>query len=400
MSVEEFKPNFLSDDESKDIATRQLLSFLYVNEEGRKKRAPSMALFSLSKIPPDAITEEPPLFKWKSRRIYDVDGVLLFWDQSIQLDDVNTLTVRTAASDLLRTPVWSVRAGKTHDFDTLIEKTRSALNDSGLKPVQEDETAPRLICYAYPKLGILAASVNHPNERYVVDLWERKPIPVEKHQKGHQNGHGSEPREESVKTVWSPYDLVTRATVDRYRARFQRQSGTLNGMPSNPARLGPAIAIATAGSTLKTTDPELLPVISQERSSYCAPATMAMILRHHGIVETQEIIASKMGTTSGGTYPDDQAEAVEELTYDALIGTLDLTTSFAEGKAEIIDNRPFKTGGVAHARACCGFMIESNLKEWLYIYDPMPVDAGDMYFEAWEPPYHGDYIYVRPRSSP
>jgi hypothetical protein len=397
MPIDEFNPVFLSDSESKEIATRQLLSFLSVTEEESQKRAPSKKLFSLSKIPTDAITDAPLLFKWKSRPIYDVDGVLLFWDQSIELDDANSLTVRTAASDLLRTPVWSVRAGEKQDLDTLISKAREALGDSPeLEPVLVDhETTPRMICYAYPRLGMLAASRTQPSVRFILDLWERKPIPVEKP----PHGAESEPREESVSTIWSPYDLVTRATVDRFRARFRRQRGSLPRLPTSPEQLRPAVAAARATIEELTTDPELSPKIGQTKSSFCAPATMQMILRHHHVNKTQRQIADEMDTTPDGTRPEDQADAVDNLTSDTFVGLLDKTTSFTEAKDEIRANRPFKTGDIGHARACCGFMIETNIREWLYIYDPLPVDAGDIYFESWEANYHWDYIYVRPSPS-
>ena len=127
MDLDKYKPNFLTDDESKEIATRQILSFLSVNEEESHKRGPSKALFSLSKIPAGAIDDQAPFFTWQGRPIYDVDGVLLFRDQSIDLDGKNSLTVRTAGSDLLRTPVWSVRAGVNPGFDTLISDALSEL---------------------------------------------------------------------------------------------------------------------------------------------------------------------------------------------------------------------------------------------------------------------------------
>src|SRR5688500_20394854 len=90
MPIDEFKFAYISEDDSKEIATRQLLSFLSVNEEERKKRAPSKALFSLSKIQPGAMTDACPFFKWERRRIYDVDGFLMLWDHTFKLDDIHS----------------------------------------------------------------------------------------------------------------------------------------------------------------------------------------------------------------------------------------------------------------------------------------------------------------------
>lgn len=395
MPIDEFKFRYLSEEESKEIATRQLLSFLSLNDEERKKRAPSKELFSLSNIPPDAMTEAPPFFKWESRRIHDVDNFLLFWDQTLRLDDTNSLTVRVAGTDLLRTPVWSVSAGKTEPLDDLISIARHALhNFPNLKPVLMDgEEVPRLICYSYPRLGILAASVAQPGERFVIDLWQRKPMPVKKEE--HED---DKPREESVTTVWSPYDFVTRATVDRFRALFDRQSGDVPPMPASLEQITPAVAAARDKICERTTTPELKK-IGQETSYFCAPATMEMILRRLGVPKDQYAIANAMGTNKGGTRPIDQAEAVDDLTGKDFVGSLDSITSFDEAKEEIIANRPFKTGSVAHARACCGFMVEKTLKEWLYIYDPWPPFEGKIYFESWVADYLRDYVYVLPSLS-
>ena len=402
MPVDAFNPNFLSDEDSKRIATRQLLSFLSVTEEDRKKRGPSKELFSLSKIPPDAICSTEPFFKWTSRRIFDVDNVQLFWDQSIVLDETNTLTVRTAASDLLRTPVWSVRAGKTRKFENLIDNGREAINDSpSLEPVLMDGESkpPRLVCYAYPKLGILAASKDDPTLRFVVDLFDRRLIPVKRKEQSEEK----DPREESINAVWSPYDLVTADTVEDFRKRWYRNIDSLPRMPAAPDQ----IDVETAAARTKVEERNTCPVLEQtgqEIGTFCAPATMQMILRHYDVVKTQKEIAEAMGTGPTGTLLAPQAEVIDDLTGFKFVGLLDDSTSFQEGKDEIFANRPFKTGGKAHARACSGYMVEEvdpdTTRDWLFIFDPMPERIGDIYFESWEADYQKDYIYVRPAAPP
>lgn len=397
MRVDEFNPRFLSDRESKEYATRQLLSFLSVTEDDRKKRGPKKELFSLSKIPPEAIGNKEPFFMWTSRPIFDVDGVQLFWDQSIVLDGTNSLTVRTAASDLLRTPVWSVRAGKTRKFEKLIENAREAINDSpNLEPVLMDgeNKPPRLVCYAYPKLGILAVSKADPTLRFVVDLFDRRLIPV----KRKEQSDDDDPREESINRVWSPYDLVTAATIDDFRKRWYRNIDSLPRMPAAPDQ----IDVETAEARTKVEELDTCPVLEQtgqEIGTFCAPATMQMILRHYDVVKSQSEIATAMGTGPSGTLLAPQAEVIDDLTGFAFVGLLDDSTSFQEGKDEISANRPFKTGGKAHARACSGYMIEEidpdTTRDWLFIFDPMPERIGDVYFESWEADYQKDYIYVR-----
>lgn len=399
MPINDFHPIPVSEEKSKVTATRQLLSFLSLTDEEQdaegRRRAPSKKLFSLLQIPDDARLDASPLFKWQTREIYDVDEALLFRDQILDLGGNNTIQVRTAANDLLRTPVWSVRAGKKLEVDAAIDKAVGTINDRPeLKPILADET-PRLICYAYPKLGIIASSQDQPGLKYVVDLWERTVLPVKRNE-ADESGTPAE----SVRTIWSPYDLVSRATVDLFRERFNRLEAGLPPMPQSQQQLRPAIAAARATIEERTTKPELFPVIGQETSTFCAAATMAMILRHYSVIKDQGTIAAKMGTSPvTGTPPVNQADAIDDLTENRFIGSLDETTSFSEGKDEIRANRPFKTGGVSHARACCGFMIETSYKEWLYIYDPLPANQGDIYFEAWDADFHTNYIYVRPSSS-
>jgi hypothetical protein len=146
-----------------------------------------------------------------------------------------------------------------------------------------------------------------------------------------------------------------------------------------------------------TTDPELVRE-GQINNTFCAPATARMILLQHQIDKSQALIAGIMGTSSQGTLPVNQANAITSLTSNALVGSLDVTTSFSEAKEEIRQNRPFKTGGIAHARACCGFRVDADGKEWLYIYDPLPANRGAIYFENWLASYHCNYMYVRPNS--
>jgi hypothetical protein len=170
-------------------------------------------------------------------------------------------------------------------------------------------------------------------------------------------------------------------------------------MPETPERITPAVAAAREKICELITTPELQK-IGQETSYFCAPATMEMILRRLGFMNDQYVIAPAMKTNASGTYPVEQADAVDNLTGYKYVGLLDSTTSFTEGKEEIRANRPFKTGSVAHARACCGFMIETSGREWLYIYDPWPPFEGKIYFESWLADYLRDYVYVRPAPPP
>jgi len=395
MPTYDLQPVFLSEEEAKLIASKQLLSFLFVRSKAKRpgqerELAPSKALFSFKALPRDVFRDAPPWFNWSSRQIYDVDGLLLFRDHTLKLDSDNEIQVRAAASDLLRTPVWSVRAGKAWDIDGLIAKALTVIKETtDLEPILvEGEKTVRLICYGYPRLGIPCRSQTQPSLKFVMDLWDLVLIPVGPTE---QNAPP-----ESVKTIWSPYDWVARPTIGHFRSRFQINLALLPELPETIEGLPRAIRTARAAIIEEqTTNPELT-LIGQQTNFFCAPATAKLILEHHGISKTQDQIAAAMHTLPTGTRPEDQVRAIPGLTRWSFDGRLDNTTSFSEAKDEIRANRPFKTGTATHARACGGFKVEQGGKEWLYLYDPLPSNQGCIYFENWEADHYLDYMYVRP----
>lgn len=395
MAKYDLQPVYLTEQESKFIASKQLLSFLFVRgtasrpREGRA-RAPSKALFSFGVLPLNSFTESPPFFNWKSRPIYDVDGLLLFRDHTLKLDSNNEIQVRTGASDLLRTPVWSVRAGRAWDIDGLVEKALKVIKETAdLEPILVDhEKTVRLICYGYPRLGILCRSHKRRTRKFVMDLWDLVLIPVGP---ADQNAPP-----ESVKTIWSPYDWVGRPTLSHFRSRFKQNLESLPELSETLKDLPDAIEAAQADIIEElTTNPEIK-LIGQQTDFFCAPATAKMILEQHGISKSQDEIADAMQTLPTGTTPEDQKEAILGLTDWRFDGLLDTSTSFSEAKDEIRENRPFKAGTATHARACGGFKVEQDGREWLYLYDPLPSNVGTIYYENWEADYYLDYMYVRP----
>src|SRR5690349_3576924 len=110
----------MTEQESRDIASRQALSFLRrpAPEGGVERLAPSKSFFLISKIPEGAVQTGGIAIDWTTRNIYDIGGKLLFRDQFIPITGDNAeLRIRTAASELLRSPVWSVKAGPKVDLE-------------------------------------------------------------------------------------------------------------------------------------------------------------------------------------------------------------------------------------------------------------------------------------------
>jgi hypothetical protein len=386
------------------MASRQVLPFLGLGARATDPNdelsinlelAPSKSLFSLDRFGEDSFRKETPLFNWRTRPIYDINDRLLFYDQTLPLGSENELRVRTAASDLLLTPVWSVRAGRTINMDGLISKALSVIRETpDLEPVVfEKEVDVRLVCYGYPRMGLACFSRTRPTLRFIIDLWDLNFIPVEDTER-------LDTPAESVTATWSPYDFVSTATVGHFRSRFQRNKEKFKDSPDPPERVEDLrTALAVAGRRIRdtrTTKPELR-LSGQQTRFFCAAATAQMILEHHQVRRTQDEIARVMNTvTNKGAEPQHQAAAIRQLTDQRFGGELDSTATFEDAMREIQSNRPFRTGGFSHARACGGYLIEEGGKQWVYIYDPLPTNQGDIYYEAWEAILHCNYIYVTP----
>lgn len=400
MATEEFRPEFLSEEESRILASRRMLSFLTppprkskAHVLAKQRRAPSKSLFSLGALPEDAMGERPEIFNWTSRDIYDFVGRLVFRDLTIDLGSGNEWRVRTAASEWLRSPVWSLKAGRTLNVKSLMKKALVQIKSKpDLKPlIVEGEESVRLVCYSYPKLGILLVSRTDPGARFIIDIGNLNIIPVA--------ASAREDSLESIKAVWSPYDIVGRSNIAKFRSLWKQNVSSLPKLPKTAMGLSKAIAVANRLVKAEvTTNPEIT-LVPQQTETFCACATAKMILKHHGISKSQDAIAEAMGTGPDGTLPENQVNAIPYLSDYMLLAEADPTTSFGEATDEICQNRPFKTGNIIHARACGGFKVEEGEQgdqNSLYIYDPWPAGQGCIYYETWEVSHHVDYMYVRP----
>ena len=339
----------------------------------------------------------PVAFNWKTREIFDVDGKLLYRDKTISLAGATELRIRTAARDTLRTPVWSVKAGPVLNFEGLRDAAVDfALNrpNGKLTPVKVgDEPSVRLICYSYPKLGILCTPVADPKSRVIVDIGDLRVIPL--------NAFAEQQSPESIRTVWSPFDTVVRTTIGDFRESFKRNLATLPILPEGGADLSSVVKTSRerAIQQERAVSPALI-LHSQETNVFCAVATAQMILQFYGIQKSQSDIAAAMHTDDTGTTNENQVAGYVTLSLGAsqpLEAVLDDTASFSEGRAEIDANHPFKSGISGHARACGGYRIDNGGRQFLYIFDPWPPKQGDIYYEDWSAVYHTNYIYVRPR---
>jgi hypothetical protein len=92
MSVRDLESTLVTELESKVYASRQTLLFLALpkeNQDRERSRAEQKAaresFVQFDKIPPDQFSDGKELFRWSTRPIYDVDGLLLFRDHTLTL---------------------------------------------------------------------------------------------------------------------------------------------------------------------------------------------------------------------------------------------------------------------------------------------------------------------------
>jgi hypothetical protein len=88
---------------------------------------------------------------------------------------------------------------------------------------------------------------------------------------------------------------------------------------------------------------------------------------------------------------------------------LDESADFAEARAEIDANRPFKSGIPGHARVGAGYERSWSwsmlgFDRSLLVYDPWPwnadiCDGGAITWEDWDTVNHTNFIYVRHRTT-
>jgi hypothetical protein len=386
-------PDVLSEQRCKEIATRQILPFLTLSDTKAElppylKRPSGESLFSFDTLPDGAIGGAA-LFNWVSHDIYDVDGLLLFRDQSLDIGAGYKWCVRVSASDLLRAPVDCVNAERCMNIEALKERVFAELvKHPDLKPlIVEGEEDVRLVCYNYPSLGILCYSQNDPATRFVIDLWDLTIIPV--------NPYGHQENPESVNVVWSPYDIVVRSTVALFRSIWRRNVDALPALPGSFKELLDTIAGASAPEDVFTKPP--LQLIAQSNGNNCAAATAQMILNQHGeTTHKQADIATAMDTVAGGATPENQVKGINKLVGTKLRAKLDDKSSPEKAQCEILADRPFKVGSSIHARAVGGFRVVAGNKTWLHILNPSPTGQGSFCFEPWDPITHANFMYVRP----
>lgn len=364
----------------------------------------------------------PQVFDWKPAtigrqplEIYDLNGKLLFLDYPVRRGSDMIGSVRTAASKVVGSPIVSYQIGpRPMDFSAAEKKTAALVKK---EYPQAKIAAPKLVCYGYPKLGLLyEVTGNGRPARMLFDLADLQPVPAEAPKPGFEGRY-----------AWSFYDSLADEERQTRLKRFGEADKRRLAVPAaGRAKIRTARTISGIVNSVELPKIvwlyHLLPYCNhygpgetrshhcfvlhgQTTSDYCAVATCEMILCFYRYYYTQDQIATPLGYTPGGGCPTDQSPGYKTLTAHHLDATYDSAPSFAKCESEINALHPFKSGIPHHARACAGYAhysIFGNTVRSLYIYDPWGADwdpdykvSGAVSWESWDSgPTHTNCIWT------
>ncbi len=325
--------------------------------------------------------------------IYDVNGQQLFHDYPL-VDAAGAVvgTVRTAANRALGSPLISVsHAAPGWDGASALRMATESLHATA---PQATVTSSRLVCYAYPKIGIeLTYAVGSKTATELFDASSGGVV-------------GTATKDANQFTRYSLLGTLKTGAAARVKAS-RAVEAQIAKLPINP--VGPKIPIPVPINTTVQRLVNLSPYCAgsviglthyaQITDYFCVDASAQMLLEHYGWNYTQNQIAVAMSTTpQGGTSGTGLTTGFKSLTGNKLLLSFDDGASraqqFADAIAEVTANRPLFTQVPHHYRVCVGYseVISGILRlvtnQMLYIYDPWPWNAdlckpGAPYWETW-----------------
>lgn len=367
---------------------------------------------------------QPEFAGWNSFQIesdplvlHDLNGAVLFYEFAVSDGRHVAGRIKVAASKSIGAPVATVEAGPRH-WDPERAKEQALISLKDMYP-EAKPVATELVCYAYPKVGVLVDFEDPKRGRASIIFDASDFLPISRYGSDEKEGVTSYSFYEEIvgddaeKRVrrWELADKeldavlaqekegkldVSKYTLKDYRDLLSPKTGLvhISLFSSKVIKFAP-----------RCTPHDCFELRAQETNVYCAVATGQMILDFYRYYYSQTDIATAMGTDAGGTSNPGQVTGYETLSNDGLIATYDGTAAWAEAKAEIDANRPVKSGIPGHARACAGWMrqnislVGQPPQKWLKIYDPWPWNAdacvgGAVVWEDWEAVTHTNFIYV------
>lgn len=359
--------------------------------------------------------------------IHDINGKILFMDFTVKKGREILGYIRTGASKVIGGPVIAYELGpRKWDFKEALKKCTTQVKKKYKKCLI---LKTRLVCYSYPKLGIMfeMKMQSGKSSRLIFDIGSYQEIPEKKDGKNIEGAF-----------AWSFYDSIPEKDRKKQIKRYDTiDQARLSLTPKKREKIRAAIRVdqidkIDAGflTYKKTVTKELqfcphydydeprshhcFVLHAQQKWDYCAVASCQMILDFYRYFHSQDDIAPSLGYHTGGCAAD-QSGGYENLSYSHLESTYDTSPTWEKAKNEIDDIRPLKSGVPGHARAIAGYsysrwmwnsqMISFGVTDKkLLVYDPSPWNSdykagGSIYWEDWDSITHTNFIYSQIKTS-
>lgn len=348
--------------------------------------------------------------------IFDINGKPLFYDYTIKKGVETIGTVRTGASRILGSPVIAYETGMRYwDFETSVKKLTANVKKE--YPMQKI-LSTKLVCYSYPKLGVMFELVNKQERRsrLIFDVADYSLIPEKPERTDIEGAYAwsfyDSLSEEVRKLRLKRYDEFNkwRVKIPEKTRKNLRISKTLTPFVDKiickiKINATKQLQFCTHYNYNEARSHHCFVLHAQQVNDYCAVATCQMILCYYRYYYTQGQIAPALGYTAGSGCPPDQSAGYEQLSCNHLDATYDTSPTWEEARDQINALHPLKSGIPGHARACAGYsyvwwLCDGIKDKKLYIYDPWPWNAdyklgGAVYWEDWDSVTHTNYVFTR-----
>lgn len=374
------------------------------------------AKFALSS---DSVQRKALSLNPKALEIFDPNGQLLFYDFALQSGRVAIATVRAVANRKVGNPVISVRlGGQKWNLANSKKKIGEIL---GKKFPKFKVTKSLLVCYSYPKIGLMVTLNNGKESIEVIfDISDFSIVPTK-------------PEKENVEGAfsWSFLDSIDGKSAAERKKKYL-SGAELTRKVFEKEYVGERIyqltdlrkVIDISQLVLKTRVEKELQFCThyrhdeagshhcfilhaQQVNDYCSVATAQMILCYYRYYFSQDQIAPSLDYTAGSGCPTDVSAGYESLSNNHIQATFDSSATWSEAKNQIDKLQPMKSGISGHARAAAGYsrnqftvLGSAASDEKLLIYDPWPWNSdfkagGDIYWEDWDSINHTNFVYTK-----
>jgi len=340
------------------------------------------------------------------QKIFDIDGTLLFFDFDVKRGKQVLGTIRTAANKMVGTAVLSFHLGpKLWDEKTGRKKIAEIIKKKFSGYVTKNQL---LVCYSYPKIGLMVTIENKNNETktLIFDIADYSLIPIQSKDNKYEGAYAwsylGEMEEKKKKANISKFDERTKSIQKifkdfRLTSKIrQREINKIFDISKLKFKINivKELQFCTHYNYNEPASHHCFVLHAQQVNDYCAVATCQMILCYYRYFYSQDDIAPALGYSSGSGCPFDQSPGYESLSNNHIDSSYDTSPTWEKARDQIRLLQPLKSGIPGHARACAGYSYILEIftgisDKQLYIYDPWPWNSdlkagGAIYWEDWD----------------